>query len=836
VCCYILSREEEEEKPACIGQTAPQAEQKQVLSQTKMASTQRRTLLAIVAAMALIAVGVGSLKWLTKLGGAAQARRDVPPPFPRVGQPSKGPPTPTGAWFTNLLLDEGAPSAPAPYAVRFEEQTHALEISYPAAHRVVTQNNVVDAFVADLVLKTEHLTKPKVVAFDELTAEVVFGDARAHFSRGSPFVTIALDAGAAFTLASSSGLTLAGTTTQTTTTAPAAIVNRPQDDASCKAHPVCSNLIGVCCPTAKGIFLGCCDAGRRRLTAAKRFKVALGDGSAWLLHASAPISLNGANALTAKVTEKTIMRLAYVPDAQTEALLDAHATSYAVAGRVAWHASYAEPDVVELSFLWSVRGGAPSQLLQLALPHHADTLSASTIDTAFVSLKGELRGVIGDTWRFREPLGELKWDLGPTSKKDEIRELLKYEVLQDEDEAVLASGAGVYSSGKRLYRLASVALAARQVDDNKAMRKHGLKLKQALKPWLASSPESLLVYDAKHGGVVTRAGYHDANADFGNGKYNDHHFHYGYLVHAASVAKHLGFDVDGRHHDEAEAAVSAIAMDYCNPFGRRKLLEGNVSVAPRSSYVPVSRHKDWYDGHSWASGLFSLQNGKSQESISEATHSYYGAALWGEVTGDPELRDFARLALALEVRAGRYYWRVDGTEGVYAKLKPFAAHHAIAGVVGALDVSALTWFGAAPAYAVLISCLPFSPATARVGGFLRGDFSMPAAFAARVYQAAAKGLPPASGVRVPNAPSSSGTTPGDAYDASQGPWRSLLLLLRAVGDPQGAVADIKALAAADVSPVLDATLSLSTMLWWASTRPPSPDVVLENATTVSLWA
>ena len=117
---------------------------------------------------------------------------------------------------------------------------------------------------------------------------------------------------------------------------------------------------------------------------------------------------------------------------------------------------------------------------------------------------------------------------------------------------------------------------------------------------------SLLVYDASHGGVVTRAGYKDAHADFGNGKYNDHHFHYGYLVHASAVAKHLGFDEDGQHHDEDGSLrkVPAIVMDYCNPFGRRKLLEGDVSVAPRSSYFTVSRHKDWYDGHSWASGLF----------------------------------------------------------------------------------------------------------------------------------------------------------------------------------------------------------------------------------------
>ena len=62
----------------------------------------------------------------------------------------------------------------------------------------------------------------------------------------------------------------------------------------------------------------------------------------------------------------------------------------------------------------------------------------------------------------------------------------------------------------------------------------------------------------------------------------------GYLAHASAVAKHLGFDEDGQHHSEAESAVSSIVMDYCNPFGRRKLLEGDVSVAPRSSYFTVS--------------------------------------------------------------------------------------------------------------------------------------------------------------------------------------------------------------------------------------------------------
>ncbi len=242
-----------------------------------MMNPQRRSLLAIVAAMALVATSVISLKWLR--APAVEARRDVAPPFPSVGQHTKEP-TPTGAWFTNLLLDDGAPSVSTPYAVRFEKKTHALEISYPSNHRAITKDNIADSFVADLIIKTEKLVKPELVSHDELTASFRFGDAQAYFARGSPFVTIALDAGSSLTIASVQSLKLQGSTTRTTTTAPIATSNRPQDDASCKAHPVCSNLIGVCCPTAEGVFLGCCEAGRRRLsTASKRHKVTLGDGS-----------------------------------------------------------------------------------------------------------------------------------------------------------------------------------------------------------------------------------------------------------------------------------------------------------------------------------------------------------------------------------------------------------------------------------------------------------------------------------------------------------------------------------------------------------------------------
>jgi endoglucanase Acf2 len=43
--------------------------------------------------------------------------------------------------------------------------------------------------------------------------------------------------------------------------------------------------------------------------------------------------------------------------------------------------------------------------------------------------------------------------------------------------------------------------------------------------WLGGGGDERLVYDAQLGGILSKVGTEDINADFGNGRYNDHHFH-----------------------------------------------------------------------------------------------------------------------------------------------------------------------------------------------------------------------------------------------------------------------------------------------------------------------
>lgn len=55
---------------------------------------------------------------------------------------------------------------------------------------------------------------------------------------------------------------------------------------------------------------------------------------------------------------------------------------------------------------------------------------------------------------------------------------------------------------------------------------------------------------------------HDAGLDFGNTFYNDHHFHYGYFVHAAAI---IGFlDPTWLANGTNKNWVNMLVRDYAN--------------------------------------------------------------------------------------------------------------------------------------------------------------------------------------------------------------------------------------------------------------------------------
>jgi endo-1,3(4)-beta-glucanase len=66
-------------------------------------------------------------------------------------------------------------------------------------------------------------------------------------------------------------------------------------------------------------------------------------------------------------------------------------------------------------------------------------------------------------------------------------------------------------------------------------------LEASFQHWFDGSSTVKPAYETAWGGVINGAGATDPNVDFGNGYYNDHHFHYGYFLSiAAVIAKYDG--------------------------------------------------------------------------------------------------------------------------------------------------------------------------------------------------------------------------------------------------------------------------------------------------------
>ncbi len=60
---------------------------------------------------------------------------------------------------------------------------------------------------------------------------------------------------------------------------------------------------------------------------------------------------------------------------------------------------------------------------------------------------------------------------------------------------------------------------------SEVLRKAKETLHYALDILLKTKISDTLLYDGNLGGIVTSDGLRNSNADFGNGRYNDHHFH-----------------------------------------------------------------------------------------------------------------------------------------------------------------------------------------------------------------------------------------------------------------------------------------------------------------------
>lgn len=281
-------------------------------------------------------------------------------------------------------------------------------------------------------------------------------------------------------------------------------------------------------------------------------------------------------------------------------------------------------------------------------------------------------------------------DLGSidAAQKAELTKTLAQDVAQ-----AVALPADTYFGGKALYRLANLLMLADQLGDSAAAKTVGAKLSDALREWTdptrcKSNTERCFVYDPKTKGMVGLA------ASFGSDQFNDHNFHYGYFLYAASVA--------ASHDKKLRTEITPVM----------NLLAADLASSSNSKYFPDRRGFDAYAGHSWASGYSPFADGNNLESSSEAVNAWNGLALWGGVSDNSALQKEASWMLASEAASARSYWTdFDTSDPVYAQY----THSVVAlNWGGKRDYS--TWFSADASAKLGIQLIPMSPASGYLGG------------------------------------------------------------------------------------------------------------------------
>ena len=245
-----------------------------------------------------------------------------------------------------------------------------------------------------------------------------------------------------------------------------------------------------------------------------------------------------------------------------------------------------------------------------------------------------------------------------------------------------------YFGGKALFRIANLLQIATALGEDATAADLQAKLAASLQEWgdadrCATGEARCFVYDPLMKGMV------GVTPAFGSEDFNDHHFHYGYLLYAAAVAA---------------AADPALATQIGPVFDQ---VAADIASAQSTEAFPAIRTFDPVEGHSWASGYSPFADGNNQESSSEAVSAWNGVALWAAVRGDGALGERAQWMLSAEADAARRLWLEPDLSGF-----PEFDHGIVSLEWGAKRDYA-TWFSAEPSAMLGIQLIPMAPIAAQ---------------------------------------------------------------------------------------------------------------------------
>ncbi|CBN76107.1 Endo-1,3-beta-glucanase, family GH81 [Ectocarpus siliculosus] len=446
-----------------------------------------------------------------------------------------------------------------------------------------------------------------------------------------------------------------------------------------------------------------------------RFMLELNDGSTWIVYSSnrelelsyVPATSDTPSSLRAKSPMTGTLRATRVPYESDSAeydeamgALDEHAGCYPIKGELQAWMDTKSTNRGRYKISWTT-GGDDSGLLHFALPHHQGMLETSKVARTglYVSspTKGNMELVIGKIWEVNEnDLPDFEWVPSKSRITSNVeREWIEY-YLEEEISVPLdnVAGSSVYFGGKNLMAYAQLCLVADEIGRDDLVGPCVDQVEAGFDMYLMHSNGNPLVYDKIWGGVIGGLGLEEDSraADFYASYYNDHHFHYSYVINAAAVLAHLR---PSWATSDNVAWVNTLIRDVNDPN-------------KYDAFFPQFRSFDWFSGHSWARGLLFAFDGKDQESTSEDVNFFYAMTMWAIATGNTALEGLGRLQTGVVKRSiNEYFLLKDSNTNHPADF----VKNKVTGIFFESKVDYTTWFGANVEYIHGIQNIPVTPIT-----------------------------------------------------------------------------------------------------------------------------
>jgi endo-1,3(4)-beta-glucanase len=364
---------------------------------------------------------------------------------------------------------------------------------------------------------------------------------------------------------------------------------------------------------------------------------------------------------------------------------------------------YAMNPIVGTRASFSVDGNIVNSRFEILTKNGGDTIfallprSVAAMENAlrsigsYQTLRGTQSIYTGHRFDFSRTIDipSLRLDLSILS--DEERAQLRFSLYKDV-QTVNITESDTYFLGKKLFALANMLDLTEQLGMREESNLLQVKLKAELEEWRISTtsgnPGKYFYYDPVIRGIVGES------PSFGSEYFNDHHFHYGYFIYAASMLARY----DSEYLRENELFINLLVKDIAN-------------IDRNDPAFPYIRGFDFYEGHSWASGDGLFADGNNQESSSEAVNAWYAVYLWSKEIHHKALQDMSLALYAEESSSALEYWlNIDRTDSRFSNFR-----HAFVSLLWGGKLDSATWFSPKPEAKLGIQILPLSPGSEYLG-------------------------------------------------------------------------------------------------------------------------